>query len=169
MLLVILEAIEVVLNSRLVDDIMRSKKQPGIICSNDAKSCYDRVAHNVAILAMQRLGAPKSTVTSMFTQKAIHKVRTAYGDHTLTYRSKQYQIPLQGIAQGNGCAPTGWVCISTPLINALQASGYSALLFSALTVTVIAFVCYAFVYDTDLVHTSRVNHFRGTSIIPEVQ
>ena len=165
------QAVLAALNKRLTMDLLRQKKQPGAIVSNDAKSCYDRVSHNVAILAMRRLGAPQGAVTSMFRtfQKAIHKVRTAYGDSTLTYSSAENHVPLQGIAQGNGCAPTGWVCISTPLINALRAAGYGALLLSALTVSIIAFVCYAFVDDTDLVHTSRGNHFRGTGLIPEVQ
>ena len=66
-------------NMRLTIDIVRQKKKSEVIISNDAKSCYDRVAQNVAILAMRRLGAPKSAVTSMFQafQKATHRVRTA--------------------------------------------------------------------------------------------
>ena len=32
-------AIEVVINSRLVDDLLRAHRQPGIICSNDLQSC----------------------------------------------------------------------------------------------------------------------------------
>ena len=38
-------SIEVVLNSRLIDDIVRILHQPGIICSNDAESCFDRIVH----------------------------------------------------------------------------------------------------------------------------
>ena len=159
------------LNKRLTMDIMRQKKKSGVIISNDAKSCYDRVAHNVAILAMRRLGAPKSAVTSMFQtfQKATHRVRTAFGDSALTYDSSDCHIPLQGIAQGNGCAPTGWVCISTPLIKALKTAGYGAILISALTVAIVSFVCYAFVDDTDLVHTARSNQYQGTRILEEAQ
>ena len=57
-------AVTAALNKRLTLDILRQKKKAGIIISNDAVSCYDRVAHNVAILAMRRLGAPKSAVTT---------------------------------------------------------------------------------------------------------
>ena len=87
----------------------------------------------------------------------------------MTYKSQPGQIPIQGIAQGNGCAPTGWVCISTPLINILKTAGFGAWLVSALTATIIYFVCYAFVDDTDLVHTSRDNQFHGERTIHEAQ
>ena len=165
------KAVSVALNKRLTLDLLRQKKKAGVIISNDAKSCYDRVAHNVAILSMRRWGAPKSTVTSLFKtfQQATHNVRTAFGDSTRTYDSKSGAIPLQGIAQGNGCAPTGWVCISTPLINILKAAKFGAFLLSAITVTAIYFACYAFVDDTDLVHTAQHNEFVGEEMIPTIQ
>lgn len=45
-------AIEVVLNSRLVDDILRIERRPAIICSNDAKSCFDRIVHSIFALCL---------------------------------------------------------------------------------------------------------------------
>ena len=160
-----------VLNKRLTLDLLRQKKQAGALIVNYAKSCYDRVAHNVAILSMRRMGAPRSTVTSLFRtfQTATHNIRTAYGDSSREYTSDDTDIPLQGIAQGNGCAPAGWVCISTPIINALRAASFGAFILTALTVSLVYFACYAFVDDTDLVHTARHNRYCGATLIPSVQ
>ena len=58
-------AIDHALHKRLTYDIMRSFKRPGALCSNDAKSCYDRVIHAVAMLAYRRLGISKPPVESM--------------------------------------------------------------------------------------------------------
>ena len=82
-------AVLAALKKRLTIDLLRQKKKAGIIISNDAKSCYDRVAHNVAILSMRWLGETNASITSMFKtfQEASHRVRTAYGDSVLSYDS----------------------------------------------------------------------------------
>ena len=51
-------------NKVLTFDILRQTKSPGALCSNDAKSCYDRIAHGAAGLAMQRCGVPSPLVES---------------------------------------------------------------------------------------------------------
>ena len=43
------------LNKVLTLDLARQKKESVVICSNDAKSCYDRIAHPVANICLQRL------------------------------------------------------------------------------------------------------------------
>jgi hypothetical protein len=40
------------LNKRLTYDILRQTKTSGALCSNDAKSCYDRILHWVASLCL---------------------------------------------------------------------------------------------------------------------
>ena len=60
------QAILAALNKRLTNDLLRQRRLAGALCANDAKSCYDRIAHNVAILAIRRLGMPAAPVTSMF-------------------------------------------------------------------------------------------------------
>ena len=65
----------------------------------------------------------------------------------------QFLIPLQGLGQGNGVAPTAWAVISTVLINMMHTAGFGIQLCTGLSLTMIAFICYAFVDDTDLVHT----------------
>jgi hypothetical protein len=51
--------IEAALNKVLTQDIWFQKWQSGALCSNDAKSCYDRVVYPFAILSMLRLGCPQ--------------------------------------------------------------------------------------------------------------
>jgi hypothetical protein len=58
-------AIEHVLHKRLTFDIMRQTRYNGALCSNEAKSCYDRILHSIASLACQRLGMPFPPVQCM--------------------------------------------------------------------------------------------------------
>jgi hypothetical protein len=47
-------AAEVCLNMRLVDDILRQTRRAGAICSNDAKSCYDRIVHSILSICLPK-------------------------------------------------------------------------------------------------------------------
>jgi hypothetical protein len=50
----------------------------------------------------------------------------------------------------------------------VHAAGYGATFVLAMTCAAVSFVCYAFVDDTDLVHTQPGNHC-GSELIPEIQ
>jgi hypothetical protein len=39
------QAIDLAVNKALTNDILRQQKRTGIVCSNDAKSCYDLIGH----------------------------------------------------------------------------------------------------------------------------
>ena len=56
---------EVGLNSCLTHDSVRGRRGWLIVVSNDAKGCYDRIAHTVLQLAVLRLGIPKPALQSM--------------------------------------------------------------------------------------------------------
>ena len=58
---------ESALNKVLTFDISRQRKQPLALCSNDAASCYDRIVHSVASIAMQSTVTPKEPLICMFT------------------------------------------------------------------------------------------------------
>jgi hypothetical protein len=75
------QSILAALNKRLTMDLLRQRRQAGAMCANDAKSCYDRIVHNVATLAIRRLGMPAAPILSMFAtlQTATHHVSTAFG------------------------------------------------------------------------------------------
>ena len=46
---------------------------------------------------------------------------------------------------------------------------YSATFVSSLSCSIISFVCYAFVYNTDLVHTRPGDNHTSSDLIPELQ
>ena len=48
------KAITACLNKKVLCDILRQKKRTGAIAMNDAKGCYDRISHPVAILMFDR-------------------------------------------------------------------------------------------------------------------
>ena len=86
-----------------------------ILCSNDAKSCYDRIIHSIASIAMQRLGLPPEPITCMLLtiQEMEDIIRTGFGDSDLTLSgADEKEIPFQGILQGNGSGPVLWLSVA---------------------------------------------------------
>ncbi len=160
------------LNKRLTFDILRQKKQRGALCSTDAMSCYDRITHLAASLALQRTGAPKNTVHCMLDtiQHLKHYIRTTYGDSVQYFQADDGTgNPIHGIGQGNGAGPTIWALVSTPIFDAMRRRGYGVFLQSAISGELIQFVGYAFVDDTDLAVTDpSVNYDEETSDIFDI-
>jgi len=152
-----LRAISQCLNKRLTFDLLRQQRRAGALCSNDAKSCYDRIVHSIASLCMRRVGMPEEPIVCMFTtiQNLKHHIRTAYGDSELYFGGELWTIPVQGVGQGNGAGPQIWAVVSTPVLNMLRAEGHGAFFKAAISGDDISFVGYAFVDDTDLVSTSK--------------
>ena len=89
-------------------DIARQLRKPTGIGSCDLKSCYDRISHAFASIAMQRGGAPIEPIICMFQtiQRLIHSVRTTFGDSDKTFGGEFIRsLILQGVGQGNGAGP----------------------------------------------------------------
>jgi hypothetical protein len=147
-----LSATDQSLNMALTFDIWRQLRQNGALCSNDAKSCYDRIVHNCASLCMQRIGTPIQPIISMFQtiQQLSHHVRTVFGESLQGY-THTGDIPIQGVGQGNGAGPQIWALVSTPVLNMLRSKGLGAKFTSSISHHTTDLVGYAFVDDTDLV------------------
>jgi hypothetical protein len=145
--------IEHSVHKRLTFDIMRHLRMDGALCSNDAKSCYNRIIHSIASLAYQHLGVPLPPVKCMLQsiQNMKHHIRTSFGDSRLTMSNNGILIPFQGALQGDGASPATWVIISTPLLNMLQEAGNSGYFIEPISKTLSHFVGYAFVDNTDLI------------------
>ena len=147
-------AIECALNKRLTFDILRQIKVPAGICSCDLKSCYDRIVHSFASLAMQRAGAPVAAVESMFTtiQKLKHVVRTSFGDSEQSFGGEEWRElrQLQGVGQGNGAGPAIWAVISTVFFDLLRDKGYGFKLKAPLSKLALHMAGCGFVDDTDI-------------------
>jgi hypothetical protein len=147
-----MSAIDQSLNKALTFDIWRQLRQRGALCSNDAKSCYNRIAHNCASLCLQRVGTPAPPIISMFEtiQKLKHYVHTVYGESEIHF-VQQGPVPLQGVGQGNGAGPQIWALVSTPVFNMLREEGLGSTFISALSKMATKIVGFAFVDDTDLI------------------
>ena len=75
-----------------------------ILCSNDAKSYYDRIIYLIASLLLQYLRKLLAPIKSMFSsiQSIDHYVRTAFRVSQSKLQGKIENTPNQGILQGNG-------------------------------------------------------------------
>jgi hypothetical protein len=101
-------------------------------------------------------------------QKMNHFIgSTTFGIFLMSF--KGVDVPFQGLGQGNGAGPTCWAVVSAPIINMVCHAGYGATFISALSCVIISFICYAFVDDTDLVHTRPGNDHDGVELISEMQ
>ena len=130
----------------------RYTHRPLAICSNDAKSCYDRIVLMVAALCLCRLGAPKPAVQSMVTtiHGMQHHMRLTYGDSTTHQGRAQWTSPIAGIGQGNGAGPQIWAVVSTPLFQILTTKGFIAQIICTMSNHKLEIAGFRFVDDIDL-------------------
>jgi len=151
-------------------DLMRQTLTPGALCSNDAKSCYDRILLSIASLCLQRLGAPSSAAVAMTRTiyKWAHRIRTAFGDSEAFFCGDDWYIPIHGIGQGNGAGPTIWACISAPLMEFLRGQGHGLKWTAPISSETIHLVGFAFVDDCDLPVAQIGNHSPPTPRLQSV-
>ena len=142
------------LSKRLVFDFFRLQKRPLGMCACDLKSCYDRVVHTAASLALQRVGIPITHIKCMFStiQKLIHRIRTAFGLSQASFggSSHSFRKPPQGMGQGNGAGPTVWSILSSTVFEELHARGYSTGFCYAISSGLYQLCGFSFVDDCDL-------------------
>jgi hypothetical protein len=151
-------------------DISRLRRLPMAICSNDAKSCYDRIVLWITALCLRRMGAAPPAVAEMMLTllQAWHHVITAYGESSRRYQGLLHL--LQGVGQGNGASPAIWAVISAVLFGVMRDQGFGLnLVVASLTMTAIVIAGFAFVDDADLLHASAHPNVTGVSLIPQMQ
>jgi len=134
--------------------ILCQTKTPGVICANDAKSCYDLIVHSTVALAMRRQGVPEGVATCLFNtlQEAIHQVHTAYGDSEFTFGGEDI-IPLHGVCQGNGAGPPLWVVVSTIMLNMLWVMNVGSFIKNVISLRPIRYSGFSFVDEMDTIQT----------------
>jgi hypothetical protein len=161
---------EQALNKCLALDPLRQRRQAGALCCNDAKSCYNRIVHSIAILSMRQISILLAPLISMFKvlQAATYKIRILYGDLTKTCASPRL-IPFQGVGQGNGAGPAILVAISAVIIQMLYTAGFGLTLNSAISGTLVAIACFAFVNDADVIHSKDDVNTPGEIIAAKMQ
>ena len=150
-------AITQYLNSILVDDLFRQTRLSGAKGSNDAKSCFDRIVHNIAMLCMECLGCPKEPLISSFKtlQEMKAFIKTLFGRSVSFYDGSNEDKPISTLGQGNGAGPQIWAAVSTPILKLMAADGHGILFFTAMTGDKVELVGFCFVDDTDLAVTVR--------------
>jgi hypothetical protein len=96
------------------------------LCSNDAKSCYDRIVHSIASILMQQQNDPASSCICVFTtlQNLHHTVRTIYGDSKSGYGGTLWAVPYSGVGQGNGAGPEIWAVLSSQVLKMMKDEGF---------------------------------------------
>jgi hypothetical protein len=151
------KCIDHALNRRLLFDITRYSKQSLALTGCDLASCYDRVTHTPAMLAMASYGIPLPPLHSMFftIQHCKSTIRTAFGESVRSFgghEDRYIALPM-GLGQGNGSGPSVWTIVSSKMFEVLYKNRLSS--FFAIPISQIALeLCgFAFVDDTDLVCT----------------
>jgi hypothetical protein len=83
------KAIDHSLNKVFSFDLIRKARVDAAMCSNDAKSCYDRIVHAIASILMQQQNVPASACICFFTyhaaEPAPHRQDNIYGDSKSGY------------------------------------------------------------------------------------
>ena len=149
------KSIDHALNRRLLFDLIRYKKSSLAMTSCDLKSCYDRIAHVPALLALRRLGIPIEPIQSMF--KTIQKIqfttRTAFGDSTRTFGGfdGNHKAPVEGMGQGNGSGPQVWAVVSSAMFEVMRNMGLQTHFQAPISQEELDICGFAFVDDTDLI------------------
>jgi Reverse transcriptase (RNA-dependent DNA polymerase). len=154
-------SIDHALNRQLVMDHQLYERKPYALVSCDLKSCYDRINHTSASLALQRIGIHKAEIISMFDsiQRMTHKVRTAFGDSRHCYggmgHKKKWKLPPRGVLQGNGSGPAIWSILSSCIFKVLQNNGHCNTITAAIRKLFITLSGFAYVDDTDLLQINN--------------
>ena len=164
------QAIDLAVSKRLVWDTLFMERRAAGWVLNDAKSCFDRVVHWVAQVALRRFGMPWEVVDFMFStlRLATHRVRTGFGDSEAAFFPPSDKS-FQGCGQGNGAGPTIWVAISSILIDTIKAKGFGCEFLSALDKCLEAAECFCFMDDTDLVQAALDPQSTALAILSKVQ
>jgi len=98
-----------------------------------------------------------------------HCVRTAFGESTRSYGGDPSKPAPQGILQGNGAGPASWFAICSIVIDSMKAKGCGCMDISAISKHAMNLVPFAFVDDTNLVHSTFDPSLTSTELFDEAQ
>ncbi len=123
------------LNKWLFYEYIRAMRILTALCSNDAKSCYNRIVLLIAVLALCWHGASVPAMESMIATLAQlqHHVRLAYDNSECAQGQVDWTNPVAGIGQGNGTSPQIWATVSTPMLTILRQEGFVAMVICAMS------------------------------------
>jgi hypothetical protein len=134
--------------------ISRLARHPMGSFDNDAKSCYDRVVMNLALLLARRLGVPASTCEMFALTLSLteYYIKTLYGVSKGSYSWSEY-AQVHGAGQGCKAAPALWLIVSCLLFVCLDELARGAHFADPTRTWSYSQTCVAFVDDTNGMHT----------------
>jgi hypothetical protein len=127
------------------------------MCSNDAKSCYDRIVHAIESILMQHQNVPASACICVFTtlQNLHYTVRTIYGDSRSGYGGTLWAVPYSGGGQGNRAGPVIWAVVNTPVLKMLKYEGFGFMYKTIIEGEKLHFVGYSYVDDAGIIQSGK--------------
>jgi len=152
------KSINTCLNKKLVFDILRQKKRAGAVAILDASGAYDRISYAIVVLTFISFDIPQKVYKVLFStlQKAQHHIKAGFGRLEAVHGNEE--VPMMGIGQGNGLGPTLWCLISTIIFRMMKKAGHGVSMVSALSLTLVQLVGFAFVDDTDLFCAAQTSY-----------
>jgi hypothetical protein len=151
------KAIDQALNKVLSFDLIQQARVDAATCSNDAKSCYDRIEHAIASIFMQHQNVPASACICIFPtlQNLHHTVRTIYGDSKSGYGGTLWAVPYHGVEQGNGAGPAIWAVDCTHVLKMMKYEGFGFIYKTRIERKELHFLGYSVVDDTDIIQSGQ--------------
>jgi hypothetical protein len=128
-----------------------------VLCSNDAKSCYDRIVHSIASILMQHHNVSSSACICVLTtlHNLHHTVRKIYGDYKSGYGGTLWAVPYSGVGQGNGAGPAIWAGVITPVLKMMKDEGFGFMYKTSIEGKQLHCVGYSFFDDTDIIQSGQ--------------
>jgi hypothetical protein len=116
-----MKAIDVVINKEMKYLYARLTRTALGTIDNDAKSCFDRIICNLAMMTSMYYGIPVNfcQLQAATLKQSIFRLRTALGDSTQTYKHT-LDTPIHGTGQGSCASPALWLLISSLLMDLLE-------------------------------------------------
>ena len=136
--------------------LWRMTQTNGMTFNNDAKSCYDHIVMNLALLASQKLGMPTSICDwyNKFLQQANYHIQLPTLVSSQYYNHQTHQ-PLHGPGQGSRAAPSLWVIVSSIIMHCMGQQSHGIQFQDPHGNTKMDFITTGFVDDT----THWINNF----------
>jgi hypothetical protein len=145
------QAAHVVLCKVLFCDMIRALHLVAGLPSVDLGNFYDAVSHPIASIALQALKVPIMTIVLalLVLQTMMFYLRTGYGVSQQGYGGSP-DDPTFGLGQGNGMAPSGFLAVSTLMVETYKRLGHASSFCGAWSGILFAVAAIIYVDDTDL-------------------
>jgi hypothetical protein len=140
------------LDNKLTMDLSRQLRILTALVLADADKCYDKINHILMSLLLRAITGVPEAISAMLTPIQCMKFyqRTGRGDSNTFMGGQSKDSPLQGLCEGNGCAPMCWLMLSLLLMKCYHKEGHGLAVTSPISGKLIKFMGEIYVNDMDL-------------------